>query len=660
MNVSSPARTTFWRLTLLATACLPFLAVWQLLGLARDLNVVVPTSRSWMGLLGLLGMFGGSALVVLALSWSRWQEKILAILEAPSRWRWISVPALVVALAAYPLFLALPFVQALVGGLGWVRALAFWVFALGGMYALKALKKELPWFACLTLGVVLQSSLHLLVTQFSYVSSYPFAKGWSETSRYYYPSLYLSGQIFGGRLPWPILHPSLHLLLLPPYLIDAPLWFHRFWQVFLRFSLLGLTALALLRRLSIKHGAFRTLFWLWMVLYLFQGPVYFHLAVPLILVLWGFSHSDDRRTWLVLILASIWSGLSRINWYPMPGVLVGVLYFLEVPYKGRQGGTWRYLLRPGLWFAVGTGVAFAAQRAYIALSGIPAADFFYTSLTSNLLWYRLLPNASYSMGVLPAALVASLPLWVAVLVALRRGRAGLHPLRLGLVVSALSVLFAGGLVVSMKIGGGVDIHNLDAYLSLLLIVSAYLVFGRYVPETGNARVVDLHWGLLGLIVAVPAWFALQGNVALPSYDAVRTGSILSQLQARVEQVDARDGEILLITQRHLVSMHMLHGVQVVPEYEREELMEMAMGNNEQYLDRFREDIAAQRFDLILVDPLNFRLLGRNYAFGEENNAWAQRVMKPILCNYELDQIYPEDQIALYVPQRGERQCPSLK
>jgi hypothetical protein len=61
-------------------------------------------------------------------------------------------------------------------------------------------------------------------TQFSSVTSYPFAMGWSETSRFYYPSLFLSEKIFGSRLPWPILHPSLHLMLLClHYLVDAPL-----------------------------------------------------------------------------------------------------------------------------------------------------------------------------------------------------------------------------------------------------------------------------------------------------------------------------------------------------------------------------------------------------------------------------------------------------
>jgi hypothetical protein len=65
----------------------------------------------------------------------------------------------------------------------------------------------------------------------------------------------------------------------------------------------------------------------------------------------------------------------------------------------------------------------------------------------------------------------------------------------------------------------------------------------------------------------------------------------------------------------------------------------------------------QRFSFIIVDPLKYRLLGPKYFMGEENNAWVRRVMKHILCNYQEDAIYPEDQIAVYIPQQGERTCP---
>lgn len=654
--MNQPSRLAFWRSILLLTTILPFLVIWQFVGLAEKLDVIIFASKSWLGLLTVLGLGGLVALLALALTCFRTNERILSLLEIPARFRWPGFLLLPLALAGYTLVFAVPFSRNLLGGLGWVRALIFWSFALAGMYGLKALKRDIPWLTSLLMVALFAASLHLLATQFSGVTSYPFAMGWSETSRYYYPSLFLSQEIFGMRLPWPILHPSLHLLLVPPYFFNVPLWFHRFWQVFLRFALLGLTAQVLIWRLSIKDRVFRWLLWVWMVLYLFQGPVYFHLAVPLILMLWGYSKGNDRRTWIFLIIASIWSGLSRINWYPMPGILASVLFLLEVPYQGEK--LWRYLLKPALWTVIGFGVAFATQRVYIALSGIPNPEFFYTSLTSNLLWYRLFPNASYQFGVLPAALIASLPMWAAILTVFRQRRADLHSLRLGLIFAALLVLFAGGLAVSMKIGGGVDIHNMDAYLSLLLIVTAYLVFARYAPETGSqTNPVSLHWSVLALLVAVPAWFALQSGVSIKIYDATRTGAVLAELQAQVDSVDAQGGEILFITQRHLVSMHMLDGVTMIPEYEREELMEMAMGNNQEYLRTFRTDMDNQRFAMIVVDPFNFRLLGKNYAFGEENNAWVQRAMKPILCNYREAMVFPEDQIAIYVPQVGERQCP---
>jgi hypothetical protein len=132
---------------------------------------------------------------------------------------------------------------------------------------------------------------------------------------------------------------------------------------------------------------------------------------------------------------------------------------------------------------------------------------------------------------------------------------------------------------------------------------------------------------------------------------------LASLQGAVDDVNAQDGEILFITQRHLVSMDMLHDVTLVPEYEREDLMEMAMANNPQYLGMFERDMQNQRFALIVVDPLNFNIMTRNRSFGEENNVWVTRVMRYILCYYREEKVFPEDDIALYVPREEGRQCP---
>ena len=203
--------------------------------------------------------------------------------------------------------------------------------------------------------------------------------------------------------------------------------------------------------------------------------------------------------------------------------------------------------------------------------------------------------------------------------------------------------------------GGANLHNMDAYFTLLLIVLSYLVFARYGTESGEtAQPIAIPWLVVVLLLLMPVWAYPQFDLGITTYDPVRTQSVLTDLQEHVDEVNRQGGEILFITQRHLISMHMLKGVTLVPEYEREDLMEMAMGDNIQYLGQFREDMQEQRFALIVVDPLNYKFLANDRSFAEENNVWVKRVMKHILCNYREEAIYPEDEIALYVlkPARG--------
>ena len=44
------------------------------------------------------------------------------------------------------------------------------------------------------------------------ISTYPFSLAWSEASRYYYASLWLSKQVYGQLIPPSVLHPSRYLL----------------------------------------------------------------------------------------------------------------------------------------------------------------------------------------------------------------------------------------------------------------------------------------------------------------------------------------------------------------------------------------------------------------------------------------------------------------
>jgi len=650
----------FWRSVFVLTAALPFLSIYQIVGKAAGLGVDFSASAPWRGLVVILGLIGCISLLFFASTWSRYRERILLLAEFPERvpdaLHWISILALALALTGFTIVFMFPFMQKFFGGMGWVRFLIFWSFSLIGMWGSKLFRKETSWFSALIAIVLCQSTLHLLLVYWPRVTDYPFAMGWSETSRYYYPSLFLSGEVYGQRYPWPILHPTLHLLIAPPYLFDAPLWVHRAWQVAIRYVLVGAVVPALMTRLSIQGRATRWLVGFWMFLFLFMGPVYFHLTIPVIILLLGFSSQNDWRTWVAVILASIWCGWSRLNWYPMPGMIAAVLYLLEVPYQGKNLS--RYLLKPALWFTIGTLIAVVAQRIYVALSGVPDSGIFFTSLASDLLWYRLWPNASYFLGILPGVLLASLPIWITMFIVIRFRKDDWHPLRLALIFAALFVLFLGGLVVSLKIGGGANLHNMDAYFSMLLIVFAYLVFARYRPENGKvAQPVSLHWLLVVSLIIMPAWSYLLFNIGSVNYDAARTQNVLTSLQGYIDDANKKGGEILFITQRHLLSMHMLNNVTLVPEYEREDLMEIAMSNNLPYLEKFRQDMQDQRFALIVVDPLNYNVLSRNRSFSEENNVWVTRIMKSILCNYREEAIFPADEIALYVPQEGARQCP---
>lgn len=635
-------------------------AFWSLTETTRQLNIIVSNSKPWMSLFVLLGFFVIAALTLLAITFTRTGSHFIEILESSVTGtkfqKYLGGFLLIIGLVGFALFTSNPYFIRVLGSAGGARYLLLVLFSIIGMWGLRMLRPSTPWMTSLIVVVLCQSVIQLVLFFLSQVTAYPFAMGWSETSRYYFPSLFLSEKVYGQKFPWPVLHPTLHLLLAPPYLFNASLWLHRFWQVAVRFVLIGLMVPSLLKRMAIGNRSLRWLVGLWMFLFLFMGPIYLHLTVPVIIVLWGFSAQDRRRTWVAVLLASIWAGWSRVNWYPVPGMIAAVLYFLEEPIDGNR--LWNYLLKPFLWFVGGTIIAFVSQRVYIALSGIDST-LFYSSLSSDLLWYRLWPNASYSLGLIPAVFLASLPMWLLMIWILRaKERKAWHPIRLFLIFAALFVLLVGGLLVSLKIGGGVDLHNFDAYFCLLLIVFSYIVFARYRLESEElSPKVTLPWFLVLAVIIMPAWSYLQSNIAFKTYDPQETGAVLQSLQSYVDDVNARGGQILFITQRQLISMHMLKNVTLVPDYEREDLMEMAMANNTAYLARFRKDMEDQRFALIVVDPLSFNIMSRNRDFADENNVWVRRVMKQILCNYRQEAIFAEDEIALYVPQEGARHCP---
>ncbi len=558
---------------------------------------------------------------------------------------------------------------------GWMHLFIFAVILLPGGWLLKTawprLGRGMAWLlSALGYGLAYKAACFL-----PDISSYPFSLSWSEASRFYYASLYLSEKVYGLPSALSILHPSRYLLQAAPFLItDSPLWLHRAWQVLLWLVTSGLTGWLVARRAARSQTKLvRLALAMGAILFLFQGPVYYHLLVMVILVLWGFNRQHPWRTLAVVLLASLWAGISRVNWLPVPGMLAAAMYFLEVPYSkssdfGRVRATRRlksllqgyagYLLPPAAWTILGSLAGWGSQQAYQAASGNPAA-YFGSSFSSDLLWYRLLPNPTYPLGILPSALLVSLPGLGLMALRLIPTWRSYHPLRLLGMGAILGVLFAGGVVVSVKIGGGSNLHNLDAYLVILLVIGSYVWFG-FSMEAGSATqgIGDKgkgKWGtrmgpwLVGIAAAVPLIFALSAGGVWPQRDVQAAEADLATLRQAAQQAVRNGGKVLLINQRHLITFGELPGVPLEADYELVFLMEMAMAGNPDYLDAFHADLQSHRFDLIISEPLTEQYQGSARSFGEENDAWVSQVSAPVLCHYQPYAALQTAGVVLYVP-----------
>jgi hypothetical protein len=517
------------------------------------------------------------------------------------------------------------------------------------MVCLKTINEDFSWYTSLWLGFLIMAVFYTVVKQFLTVTDYPFALTWSEAGRFYGASLFFSKKIYGVHLPLGIMHPTWHFLLAIPFLFgDLPIWLHRLWWALLQLVLGISIGWVLASRLKLGNPSKIWIVAGWVFIFLFPRPLLVHLLFYTLVVIWGVKPNNFWRTTFIVIFASIWAGLSRINWFPVPGIFAAILYLLEVPYE-KSCKIFKYLWKPILWVVGGTLIALISNLAYIKLSGNGTGGNFTSSLSSGLLWYRLFPNSTYPNGILLDLLLLTGPVIVLIILNHQNLQKTLHPLRLAGIIITLTVLLAGGLVVSIKIGGGSDLHNLDAYLILLTIVGGYFFFGCYTPDLLDTKPIILQNPIiLSLLLITPVWMIIRTNVSIFVWDKAQTDRTLTLIRQNVENISRQGGQVLFISQRHLLSLKMVN-IPLVPEYEQDFLMEMVMSHNRSYLDQFQEDLRAQRFTAIVLDAQNVHLYGRTHTFGEENDLWVQDVSIPLLCYYEIPQAFNGLSTVVYVP-----------
>ncbi len=152
-----------------------------------------------------------------------------------------------------------------------------------------------------------------------------------------------------------------------------------------------------------------------------------------------------------------------------------------------------------------------------------------------------------------------------------------------------------------------------------------------------------------LAILIPVNFIVNSIQPYKYYDDISAWDVILQIQTVIDQKTSGDEDVLFIDQPHLLTFGMIEGVDLVPEYEKVFLMEMAMANNEAYLQNFWRDINEQRYELIICETLKSQLKSSSDVFGEENNVWVERVSKPLLDSYTTILEFPSYNISVLAP-----------
>lgn len=486
------------------------------------------------------------------------------------------------------------------------------------------------------------------------ISSNPFSLAWSEGSRFYHASRVFSRQVYGQDIPLSFMHPSRYLLLSIPFLFSqTSIVLHRAWQVLLWIATTGLCMLALVKRLRIHDFWTNSILVLSGFIFLQQAPIYYHLLISAIVILFFFRSDRFWQSLFVVMIASFWAGISRINWYPLPGVLAALIYFFETDHEKLSLG--RLVKNPFIYAAAGTLSSFAANLLYVPLSGNADIEHFTTSFNSALLWYRLLPSSTYTKGILTGILWFCTPLLLILFMQLKAVKKKTNWPTIGFLLIALVVFFLGGLVVSVKIGGGSNLHNMDAFILLLLVVIYYLSFSQRYQDQNYSNKFTFRYALLLIMLIQPIFWALNAWTPRELFSGESLQHDLDEIRGYIELVRSDDpqGEILFVNQRHLVTFGYVEVPNLVTDYELLELMEMAISNQRGYLSEFYGDLSQNRFDMIVITKQYDTIKESEQAFSEENNAWVENITIPLMEYYEPIVWLRYTDIEIYIPRTDQ-------
>jgi hypothetical protein len=418
----------------------------------------------------------------------------------------------------------------------------------------------------------------------------------------------------------------------------------RIWEFILWMGSAAVVSFFLVRRLHLDRSSIRWWLGIWGFIWILLSPVNYSFTISIIFVLVFFDRKNLFKSIFWVGIATVWASIMRFNWIPVPAMLAIVLYLLETSFE-ENGSWWKFIRKPFFIGLIDVGLGVIAFLGFLFLTG-RADTRFISKFTAPILWYRLFPNGTFYLGILPSAFFLASLLVIFFWVYGRKNR--VHALRIILIYLILFILFIGGIYASLKIGGGNNLHNMDAFWVTTLIILFYTITHKVEVEK-NQSVGKWNIGFTILFICIPFLFLMTLYPDLKVRNAQIAQTELTDLQTLTQSVAHSGGKVLFISNRHLITFGLIKDVPLVQEYESEELMEMAIAGNDDYIKQFQSDLALEKYQAIVIASLNLDIQGADHGFSEENNAWRKDVVLPLLKYYQLILTLPQSQLEVYRP-----------
>lgn len=481
-------------------------------------------------------------------------------------------------------------------------------------------------------AIILTTFSFIIAKELNLVRSYPFKLTWSEGNRIWDYSLYFGQNRYQIEGDWQYpsyMAPGRHGLWGLAFLVPGlQIWGARLWNAILWIAPGLLLGWVLLKRIpDVVWSRHRWMWILWFFLFVSQGPIYAPLILAAVFLAWGYADGRPVRTGLVVALACLYAGASRWTWMAAPALWAGAWAVLDSP---KAQVWWRRAAWPVALGLIGLTGGWISQ---VVVESIHPSEgqVFATSFNQTLLWYRLFPSATNPLGILLGTLFATGPLLAGWGLAIFKKWVRVDLLEALALAGALLSTLAVGLVASVKIGGGNNLHNLDMYLVSLVILSA-LLLQRFNWDAVRAQAGGSWQLILAGIFLVPVVFNVQGGapLVLPNEEIIEQS--VAQIRDFVGQA-AQDGEVLFIDQRQLLTFGQVD-VPLVVEYELKDLTNKAMIGDPQLFSDFYDDLRAGRFRVIVTGHLPSQWRGRGHPFGEEDDAQLEFIYLPLQQYYQ--------------------------